>query len=90
MSPPFRYGVIVFIQKLDDAPFEVGYDVVPVFDIPVFDAGPDLIEEVFRRFDAHVAGQHDGFQVVIHVVVDFRVAADDGLNILNERVFRLF
>ena len=80
----FRHGFVVFIQQLDDAPFEIGNDVITVFDLPVFDAGPDLVEKVFRRFDADVTGQHDGFQVVIHVVVDFRVAADDGFYILNE------
>ena len=86
----FRQGFIVFIEQGDDAFFQIRDDVVAVFDFLRFDTGPDLVQEVFRRFDANIAGEHDRFQVIVHVVVDLGIAADDGFDILDERVFRLF
>lgn len=86
----FREGFIVFIEQGDDAFFQIRDDVVAVFDFLRFDAFPYLVQEVFRRFDADVSCEHDRFQVIVHVVVDFGIAADDGFDVLDERVFRLF
>ena len=86
----FREEFIVFIEQGDDAFFQIRYDVVAVFDFLRFDAGPYLVQEILRRFDADVSGEHDRFQVIVHVVVYFGIAADDGFDVLDERVFRLF
>lgn len=84
----FRQGFIVFIELGDDA-FQIRDDVVAV--LISFDLTPVLIWS--RRYSVvstPISPVSMTLQVIVHVVVDLGIAADDGFDILDERVFRLF
>ena len=81
---PIRHGLGVFLQQLDNAFFQIRNDVVSVANLFRFDAFSDFTQQVIRRFDTDIAGQHDRFQILVHFVVDLGVAADDRFNILNK------
>lgn len=85
-----RDRFVIFFQQGYDTFFQIRNDIIAILDFPALDAGTDLVEKIFRRFHADITGEHDRFQIIVHILVDFRIAADDGLNIFNQRAFRFF
>ena len=80
---------LIFFKEPDDYLFQIRNDVTAVFYFMRFNACPDLLEQIFRRFNPYIAGEHYRFQLFIHFIANIGIPVYDILNIFEKRPFRL-